>query len=70
MKGITQAQLATPAETLTGELPASGHLAHTSTVAQSTTAMKPTLQPPTLVNALAHRWPFPLSPFQTSPPWV
>ena len=52
--GIPQAQLATPAETSTGELPAAGHLAPTPTVAQSTTAMKPTLQPPTPVNALAH----------------
>ena len=52
--GIPQAQLATPAETSTGELSAAGHLAPTPTVAQSTTAMKPTLQPPTPVNALAH----------------
>ena len=52
--GIPQAQLATPAETSTGEFPAAGHLAPTPTVAQSTTAMKPTLQSPTPVNALAH----------------
>ena len=52
--GIPQAQLVTPAETSTGELPAAGHLAPTPTVAQSTTAMKPTLQPPTPVNTLAH----------------
>lgn len=32
---------------------AAGHLAPTPTVAQSTTATKPTLQPPTPVNALA-----------------
>ena len=51
--GITQAQLATPAETSTKELPAAGHLAPTPTVVQSTTATKPTLQPPTPVNALA-----------------
>lgn len=51
--GITQAQLVTPAETSTGELPAAGHLAPTPTVAQSPTATKPTLQPPTQVTALA-----------------
>ena len=51
--GITQAQSVTPAETSTGELPAAGHLAPTPAVAQSTTATKPTLQPPTPVNALA-----------------
>ena len=51
--GITQAQLATPAETSTGELPISGYPGPTPTVAQSTTATKPTLQPPTPVNALA-----------------
>ena len=42
----------TPAETSTRELPAAGHLAPTPTVAQSTTATKSTLQPPTPVNAL------------------
>ena len=42
----------TPAETSTRELPAAGHLAPTPTTAQSPTAMKPTLQPPTPVTAL------------------
>ena len=51
--GITQAQLVTPAETSTGDLPAVGRLALTPTVAQSTTATKPILQPLTPVNALA-----------------
>ena len=51
--GITQAQLLTPAKTSTRELPAAGHLAPTPTVALSTIAMKPTLQPPTPVNSLA-----------------
>ena len=49
--GITKAQVVTPAETSTGELPASGHLSPTPTVAQSTNATKLTLPPPTPVSA-------------------
>lgn len=51
--GITQAQSVTPAGTSTGELPASGPLAPTSTVAQLITATKPILQPHTPASALS-----------------